>query len=196
MHAHHQSFVEENSVVPPAHRCRICRGECKVRTGRLAVKTASGTPAASTRKKAGDHGFINATSGLYSAALQRVLWPFLQCDSRRPENRPSDCTFVKITAIQGHSGRDISDAEEIGPPRAETRIAYASTGGNTMHEEHRKAAEQHALAAKAHRTAAEHNEKGDSVAGSWHTQRALEYSDHAYKLAKEAHNKSGQMRPL
>jgi pyruvate/2-oxoglutarate dehydrogenase complex dihydrolipoamide acyltransferase (E2) component len=65
-----------------------------------------------------------------------------------------------------------------------------------MHEEHRKAAELHDLAALAHRTAAEHNEKGDSVAGSWHTQRALEYSDRAYKLAKEAHNKSGQMRPL
>jgi pyruvate/2-oxoglutarate dehydrogenase complex dihydrolipoamide acyltransferase (E2) component len=65
-----------------------------------------------------------------------------------------------------------------------------------MHEEHRKAAEQHELAAQAHRTAAEHNEKGNGVAGSWHTQRALEFSDHAYKLAKEAHNKSGQMRPL
>jgi hypothetical protein len=34
------------------------------------------------------------------------------------------------------------------------------------------------------------------VAGSWHAQRALEYSDHAYKLARDAHNKSGQMRPL
>ena len=65
-----------------------------------------------------------------------------------------------------------------------------------MHEAHRKAAEQHELAAQAHRTAAEHNEKGNGVAGSWHTQRALEFSDHAYKLAKEAHNKSGQMRPL
>jgi hypothetical protein len=65
-----------------------------------------------------------------------------------------------------------------------------------MHEEHRQAAELHKLAAQAHRTAAEHNEKGDGVAASWHTQRALEYSDRAYKLAKEAHNKSGQMRPL
>jgi len=65
-----------------------------------------------------------------------------------------------------------------------------------MHEEHRKAAELHELAAQAHRTAAEHNEKGDGAAASWHTQRALEYSDHAYKLAREAHNKSGQMRPL
>jgi hypothetical protein len=65
-----------------------------------------------------------------------------------------------------------------------------------MHEEHRQAAELHKLAAQAHRTAAEHNEKGDGVAASWHTQRALEYSDRAYKLAKEVQNKSGQMRPL
>ncbi len=65
-----------------------------------------------------------------------------------------------------------------------------------MHEDHRLAAEQHELAARAHRTAAEHNEKGDGVAGSWHAERALEYSDHAYKLAKEAHNKSGQVGTL
>ena len=62
-----------------------------------------------------------------------------------------------------------------------------------MHEEHRKVAELHDLAAQAHRTAAEHNEKGNGVAGSWHVQRALEYSDHAYKLAKEAHAKSGKI---
>ena len=62
-----------------------------------------------------------------------------------------------------------------------------------MHEEHRRAAEHHELAAQAHRTAAEHNEKGDGVAESWHAQRALEYSDRAYKLAMEAHNKSGKM---
>jgi len=63
----------------------------------------------------------------------------------------------------------------------------------TMHEEHRRAAELHELAAHAHRTAAEHNEKGDAVAGSWHAERALEYSDHAYKLAREAHTKSGKI---
>lgn len=62
-----------------------------------------------------------------------------------------------------------------------------------MQEAHRKAAEQHELAARSHRTAAEHNEKGDQEGASWHAQRALEFSDHAYKLAKEAHNKSGQM---
>jgi hypothetical protein len=40
---------------------------------------------------------------------------------------------------------------------------------------------------------AEHNEKGENEAGNWHAQRALEYSDHAYKLAMEAHSKSGRI---
>ena len=62
-----------------------------------------------------------------------------------------------------------------------------------MHQTHREAAALHERAAQAHRTAAEHNEKGDGVAASWHAQRALEYSDRAYKLAREAHNKSGKM---
>jgi hypothetical protein len=62
-----------------------------------------------------------------------------------------------------------------------------------MHDAHRKAAEQHELAASAHRTAAEHNEKGDNEAGKWHAERALEYSDQAYKLAKEAHSKSARI---
>jgi len=62
-----------------------------------------------------------------------------------------------------------------------------------MHQAHREAAEQHELAARAHRTAAEHNERGDYEAGKWHSERALEYADHAYRLAKEAHSKSGQM---
>jgi hypothetical protein len=65
-----------------------------------------------------------------------------------------------------------------------------------MHELHRKAAEYHELAAREHRTAAEHNEKGDNETGNWHAQRALEYSDRAYELAKEAHNKSGRMETL
>ena len=43
-----------------------------------------------------------------------------------------------------------------------------------MHDTHRKAAEQHELAAHAHRTAAEHHEKGDDEAGRWHAERALE----------------------
>jgi hypothetical protein len=62
-----------------------------------------------------------------------------------------------------------------------------------MNDAHRKAAELHELAARAHRTAAEHNEKGDGAGGRWHSERALEYSDHAYKLSKEAHTKSGQI---
>jgi hypothetical protein len=65
-----------------------------------------------------------------------------------------------------------------------------------MGDTHRKAAEQHELAAKAHRTAAEHNEKGDDEGGRWHAERALEYSGRAYKLAKEAHTKSGQIVSL
>lgn len=67
---------------------------------------------------------------------------------------------------------------------------------DSMYDLHRKAAEQHELAAKAHRTAAEHNEKGDDDAARWHSERALEYADHAYKLAKEAHNRSGQIVSL
>ena len=68
--------------------------------------------------------------------------------------------------------------------------------GKTKHEFHREAAEMHENAAKAHRTAAEHNEKGEGEAGGWHAERALEYSEHAYKLAKEAENKSGRMVTL
>jgi hypothetical protein len=52
-----------------------------------------------------------------------------------------------------------------------------------MQEAHRKAAEQHELAAREHRTAAECNDKLEYRAAIWHSERALEYSDHAYKLA-------------
>ena len=65
-----------------------------------------------------------------------------------------------------------------------------------MHEGHREAAERHELAAHAHRAAAEHNEKGDYEAGNRHSERALEDSGHAYRLAKEAHTKSGQMEKI
>jgi hypothetical protein len=61
---------------------------------------------------------------------------------------------------------------------------------------HRKAAEQHDLAAQAHSTAAEHNEKGVGVAGSWHSERAQEYSDRSYRLAEAADAKSGQIVSL
>jgi len=62
-----------------------------------------------------------------------------------------------------------------------------------MHETHRQAAELYELAARSHRTAAEHNEKGEHSAAIWHSERALEYADRAYKLAQEAHSKSGQI---
>jgi hypothetical protein len=66
-----------------------------------------------------------------------------------------------------------------------------------MHDDaHRKAAEQHELAARSHRTAAEHNEKGDCATSVWHSERALEYSDRAYKLAVEVRNKSGEIGSL
>ena len=65
-----------------------------------------------------------------------------------------------------------------------------------MHESHRKAAEQHEMAARAHRTAAERNERGDNPTGNWHSERALEYAGHAYKLAQDAHSKSGQIESL
>jgi hypothetical protein len=65
-----------------------------------------------------------------------------------------------------------------------------------MHESHRQAAEHHERAAQAHRTAAEHNEKGNVSEADRHSQRALQYSDHAYELAKEAHNKSGRIEKI
>jgi hypothetical protein len=49
---------------------------------------------------------------------------------------------------------------------------------------------------KPHRTAAEHNEKGDNPSGNWHNQRALDYSDRAYTVAKKAESKSGKIGSL
>ena len=69
-------------------------------------------------------------------------------------------------------------------------------GVNTVHRTHREAAEQHELAAHAHRTAAEHNEKGGHDPEIWHLERALEFSDHAWRLAKEARSKSGKMETI
>ena len=65
-----------------------------------------------------------------------------------------------------------------------------------MQESHRRAAELHALAAKHHRSAAEHNERGDQDATLFHSIRAMEFADHAYKLAKQAHTKSGKIGDL
>jgi len=67
---------------------------------------------------------------------------------------------------------------------------------SAIHLLHREAAQQHELAAQSHRTASEHNEKGDNPSGNWHTQRALQYSDRAYELAREAHDKSTQIGSL
>ncbi len=65
-----------------------------------------------------------------------------------------------------------------------------------MHDAHKKTAEQHEHAKQAHRTDAEHNEKGDNETENWHSERALDYSDQAYRLAKEVYAKSGQIRNL
>ncbi len=66
-----------------------------------------------------------------------------------------------------------------------------------MHETHGMAAEQHELAARAHRTESERNEKGEDPTGNPHDQRsAVEYADHAYELAKKAHAESGKIESL
>ena len=75
-------------------------------------------------------------------------------------------------------------------------VDFTSTTKKLLHESHRKAAEQHEMAARAHRTAAEHNEKGENPTGNWHLERALEYAEHAYQFAKDAHSKSGQIESL
>jgi hypothetical protein len=87
-----------------------------------------------------------------------------------------------------HNGKSQHDIHPHGDRLSEARLNDAHP--NDLHVE---AAAQHELAAKAHRTASEHNEKGDDDGGRWHSERALEYSNHAYKLAKEAHNKSGRI---
>src|ERR1700722_15985869 len=72
----------------------------------------------------------------------------------------------------------------------------SSSWGGNVYDTHRQAADQHELAAHAHRTAAEHNEKGKNELGNWNLKRALENSTQPYKLAKEAHSKSRQIGPL
>jgi hypothetical protein len=83
-----------------------------------------------------------------------------------------------------------------GHPRAHDYVNTWQEEGFTVHQTHREAAEQHELAAHAHRTAAEHNEKGATEPAKWHAERALEFSDHAFRLAKEAHSKSGRMETV
>ena len=65
-----------------------------------------------------------------------------------------------------------------------------------MHESHRQAAEQHARAAHAHRTAAEHRVKGDIPTGNLHSERAFQFAGDAYNFAKDAHSESAQIESL
>ena len=84
----------------------------------------------------------------------------------------------------------------VSSPSALARFVLFAVKEHHMHNLHREAAKQHQLAAQAHRTASEHNEKGDNPSGNWHNQRAIEYSDRAYELAKEAESKSGKIGSL
>jgi hypothetical protein len=103
----------------------------------------------------------------------------------------------RVRTIRSIAGENQTSKKLVRLVQMKGRVEYASTGGDIMQREtHRQAAERHELAARAHRTAAEHNEKGDNEAGLWHSERALEYSDHAYKLAQEAHTKSGKIEAL
>ena len=67
---------------------------------------------------------------------------------------------------------------------------------NSIQSLHRKAAEYHDFAGQAHRTTAEHNEKGENELGSWHLDRARDHSEQAFKLVQEIHCKSGRMESL
>jgi hypothetical protein len=98
--------------------------------------------------------------------------------------------------IEPKGADSMNNAEAWGMASVVHGIPCSQGGQAMLHELHRKAAEHHELAAHAHRTAAEHNEKGDKTTADWHAERALEYSDKAYKLAKEAHTKSGQIVTL
>ena len=83
--------------------------------------------------------FFNASGGLGSIGFQAFCHSTID-DSWRRES----ATRLHARQDYGNPGRfqrDISDPEEIGPPRAhESRVDYASTRGNTMHDAHRKAA--------------------------------------------------------
>lgn len=65
-----------------------------------------------------------------------------------------------------------------------------------MHDAHKRTAEQQELMEQAHHTGAELNEQSNNKTGNWHSERTLDYSDQVYRLAKEAHAKSGQIRTL
>src|ERR1035437_7487434 len=155
-----------------------------------AVPNKSGKPGVAGGHGAGEpfaHG--DPLRGLLSAFCRSSAYDWLASGLERALSLP-----LRSTAFRKHSGRQFQFQWRLAHPVHQRGGAnHASTGGNTMHEEHREAAERHELAAEAHRTAAEHNEKGDGVAGSWHSERAQEFSDRAHELAEEAHAKSGQI---
>ena len=62
-----------------------------------------------------------------------------------------------------------------------------------MQETHIQAAEHHRLAAEAHRTVAEHSERGDFTKAVAHSEKAQEFSDSAYWLARAATKESGKI---
>jgi hypothetical protein len=99
--------------------------------------------------------------------------------------------------VQRKSGTKLRHSRNKFPAGAKTmQDAHRHELHRLTAQQHEEAAEQHELAADAHRTAVKHNEKGDDEGGRWHAERALEYSDRAYKLAQEAHDKSGQIVSL
>jgi hypothetical protein len=96
-------------------------------------------------------------------------------EDRSSKRRQTILALLKLqmTAIRRHP-RETSPIQKRVVRRVhEGRGRYVPTGGKTMHGAHRKAAE-HELAAHGHRSAAKHDEKGDNVAGNWHSERALE----------------------
>lgn len=72
----------------------------------------------------------------------------------------------------------------------------AGNWASTMHQSRREAAEQHELAARAHREAAAHHEKGDHLTGNWHAQLAFEYSSAAIELAQKADGEAERIEDL
>jgi len=65
-----------------------------------------------------------------------------------------------------------------------------------MQNLHTETARHHGLATEAYRAASEDNEEGDNPSGKWHNQRALEFSDRTYELAKDANSDSGKIGTL
>jgi len=119
-----------------------------------------------------------------------IPWPLIKCSVGNVATAARCYLYSPYFKKQARAG----GLDWIGINRAIASVPMSH--GDAIHLLHREAAKQHELAAQSHRTASEHNEKGDNPTGNWHTQRALEYSDRAYELAKEAHNRSGQIGSL